>query len=77
MAWVRGPSSLHRLYVNFQYVLADGHGELHPPKDSNRNEIALTPAMEAEFRAAILSDAGRMGELGFQLAPEWWEQLGD
>ena len=77
VSWVRGPSGLHRLFINFDYVLADGHGELHPPKDENRNEIALTPALEAQIRAEIMTDVSRMTEMGYPLAPKWWEQLGD
>lgn len=65
-----------RLYANFQYTLADGAGELHPPKDPNRIEVVLSAAEEQTIRQQILADAGKIAQAGVRLAPGWWRQLG-
>lgn len=67
---------VERLYINFLYILADETGEIHPPKDANRVEMALLPADEAELRRRILLDVARMGEMGHPLSPGFWRQLG-
>ena len=59
------------------YALLDENGELHPPKDTDRNEIALTPQEVHEIRAQVVSDALALGEMGMPLSPGWWRQLGD
>ena len=68
-------SGLDRLYAMLQYVLVDETGELHPPKDENRNEIALSPDLEAEVREQLFADLNLMGEKNFPLSPELWRQL--
>ena len=68
---------VERLYVNLMYVLSDEDGELHPPKDPMRNEIALSPTEVSEIRAQVATDAARMGEMGLELSPGWWRQLGN
>ncbi|KAL1526228.1 hypothetical protein AB1Y20_014952 [Prymnesium parvum] len=64
-----------RLYINFQYVLADETGEIHPPKDGERIEIGLSPDLEAKIRAQLLLDLNEMGEQGLPLSPAFWRQL--
>jgi hypothetical protein len=58
------------------YALSDESGEVHPPKDSNRNEIALTPQEEHEIRAQVLIDAMAFSQRGIPLSPAWHRQLG-
>ena len=53
------------------YALSDESGEVHPPKDSNRNEIALTPQEEHEIRAQVLIDAMAFSQRGIPLSPAW------
>ena len=45
-------------------MLATETGELHPPKDPDRREIALTPALEAALRQTVLTDVRAMAEAG-------------
>ena len=45
ISWVAS-QGMERLYVNFQYVLADEDGEVHPPKDSDRRELELGEVTE-------------------------------
>ena len=66
---------VERLYVNLNYVLSDEDGELHPPKDSRRIEIALTPEEINEIRAQVALDAHMMGESELPLSAGWWRQL--
>jgi hypothetical protein len=68
-------SGLDRLYCMLQYVLADETGELHPPKDENRNEIALSPELETAVRVQLAADLHMMGEKGYPLSPALWRQL--
>ena len=51
-------------YINFLFALITEHGELHPPKDMNRNEIALYPQELHDIRAQALSDAMALSEAG-------------
>ena len=74
---VRLARGVERLYVNLMYVLSDEDGELHLPKDPMRNEIALSPTEVSEIRAQVATDAARMGEMGLELSPGWWRQLGN
>lgn len=64
------------LYINFLFALITEHGELHPPKDPNRNEIALTPQEQHEIRAQALSDAMALSAASAPLSPAWLRQLG-
>lgn len=59
------------------YSLLGESGDLHPPKDSNRNEIALTTQEEHDIRAQVLSDAMALAQRGAPLSPAWYRQLGD
>ena len=51
------------------YVLMQGTGDLHPPKDNKRREIALLPADEADVRQAALHDAGLLADQGVSFSP--------
>jgi len=64
-------------YVNFTYALVDETGEVHPPKDANRNEITLTPQEMHEIRAQVLSDAAAFSQNDIPLSAAWLRQLGD
>ena len=70
------PRGVDRIYINLQYILMDQSGELHPPKDNNRNEVAMEPSLEAEMRAKVLVDATALHEKGTPLAPAWLRQVG-
>ena len=64
------------IYYEFQYVLADGTGEVHPPKDGNRNEIEIEEPLYTEVRQQILQDVNLLFEQGAPLGPEFLRQLG-
>ena len=68
---------MSKLYINFTYALVDETGEVHPPKDENRNEIALTPQEVHEIRAQVLSDAAAFSQSDTPLSAAWLRQLGD
>ncbi len=59
------------------YALLAESGELYPPKDSRRVEIALTPQEQHEIRAQVLSDAMAFSLRGLPLSPAWHRQLGN
>jgi hypothetical protein len=65
-----------RLYINFQYVLFDEAGELHPPKNGDKCEIELDGALETALRQQVFSDLSKMYEKGLPLAPGFLRQLG-
>ena len=44
-------SGRDKLYVNIQYILADEAGELHPPKNGERREMAMSDEMTTAARA--------------------------
>ena len=73
---VKMARGVDRIYINMQWILMDQAGELHPPKDAKRNEMALAPELEAEMRAKVLADAAMLHEHGTQLSPAWLRQLG-
>ena len=60
----------------FQYVLANEDGTVHPPKDGNRNEMELTPELEAAVRQQILADLLTMADAAPPLGPGFLRQLG-
>jgi len=62
-----------KLKIDMMYVLADGTGEVHWPKDAERREIAVSATKEAEIRSQIATDVWRMGEEPklFMLSPEF------
>ena len=65
------------LTVDMQFALSTEHGEIHPPKDANRRELALDPATEATWRRMILSDIKAHAEKGRALAAGYWRQMGN
>ena len=65
------------LTVNFLYALIGEMGDLHPPKDTDRREIALPAAEVTDLRQQALRDATELGRAGAQLSPGWWRQLGE
>jgi hypothetical protein len=74
--WWRERQGIDHLYFEFQYVLADEDGELHAPKDGNRIEMALAPALETAIRERVLTDLLAMADAGAPLAPGFLRQLG-
>jgi hypothetical protein len=60
----------------FQYVLSDDMGELHPPKDGNRIEIALSEELSTALREQIFSDVQVMATKGFPLSAAYLRQVG-
>uniref|UniRef100_A0A7S0L963 Chromo domain-containing protein n=1 Tax=Coccolithus braarudii TaxID=221442 RepID=A0A7S0L963_9EUKA len=75
--WWMPPRGTGRVMINFAYVLVQGIGDLHPPKDPHRREMALSTELVATLRVAALHDAMTMKELGYSLSPAWLRQLGD
>lgn len=67
---------VERLYVNFMYVLADEMGEVHPPKDARRRELAFSSSTMEQIRQRILTDAAIMAERGVPLSAGWFTQMG-
>lgn len=65
-----------RMMLEFQYVLSDEMGELHPPKDENRNEIALSPGLTLDLRRQISADLVLMADGGVPLSAGYLRQLG-
>ena len=57
------------------YVLMDADGEMHPPKDEERREIALTPAEVAGLRQRVMIDARAMVARGMPLSTGFLRQL--
>ena len=62
-------NGVDHLDFELQYVLADEDGEMHMPKDGNKVEIALDPALEAEIREQIIQDLTEMADAGAPLSP--------
>ena len=76
ISWVQLTDGRNRLYVNMEYCLFDCDGEMHPPKDSERREIAMTQEQVQEMRIAVMADVLALSTAGQQLAPGFWRQLG-
>ena len=74
--WWRERQGVDCLYFEFQYVLADEAGELHAPKDENRNEIAFELGLETAIRQQILADVLAMADAGAPMSPGFLQQLG-
>ena len=64
-----------KLYLNFQWVLFDEFGELHPPKDNNRREVSIGPEKTFALREQIFKDIGVMADRMVPLSLGWWNQL--
>jgi len=65
-----------KLLVKFMFVLADEMGELHGPKSADRIEIALSNEVERALRKQIVTDVKEMARQSYQLAPGFWQQIG-
>lgn len=74
ITWYAG--SPDKTSINLCYALCDQHGELHPPKDQDRNEIWLEPQLEGAIREAALADVNLLYMAGTILAPGFLRQLG-
>ena len=72
VTWMRG-----NLFVNFMYVLVTEAGEVHPPKDSERREIALTTVLMSAVRQQVLQDVLSLSARHTPLAAGFWRQLGN
>ena len=73
---IKMPRGVDRVHVIMQYVLTDGTGELHLPKNEKRQEISIDPALTVSMRVKVLDNVREMYEAGFNLAPTWHSQLG-
>ena len=76
ISWVREGLGREKLYVNFMFVLSDEDGEVHPPKDSKRNEIAFSQRESSEIRREILQDVLQMSQAEKPLGAQYFRQLG-
>ena len=65
-----------RLHLNATYVLFNNSGDVHPPKDAHRNEMALSTELEGSLRQQVLQDVHTLSEQGVPLSAAWWRQLG-
>ena len=61
--------------MNFDYVLSDEAGEIHPPKAPDRREKAMSKAMVKEIREQIYSDLKVMAERDMPLSPMFFRQV--
>ena len=64
------------LYVNYLYVLATDQGVIHPPKDSQRREIALMPNLLTALRVRVMQDVLSLSQRYEPLTSAFWQQLG-
>lgn len=70
-------SMRNQLMIDFQYVLLDESGEMHPPKDFNRNEMNLSPLVVSAARSQIRADLLQMLERKLvRLSPTFLRHLG-
>ena len=75
ISWVQQARGVMRLYINLMYVLSDSAGEVHPPKDANRREVAIEATAMAALRAQVLTDVAQMAAWGFPLAEGYFAQI--
>ena len=74
--WKTMPRGGCLLKINFMYVLMDADGELHAPKNENRQELDLGDALPRALRQQVMVDVQRMIDRGVPLASGWYRQLG-
>ena len=67
---------VNRLYLNFDFVLSDETGELHPPKDPSCREKLLTNAEIKAIRQQIYKDLVLLSETSCPLSPAFLRQIG-
>ena len=73
-------AGVDKLKMELMYVLADGTGAIHWPKDAERRMIEVSAGKETDIRAQISSDIQQMSThpAKFPLSPEFWRnQLQD
>ena len=65
------------LKIEMMYVLADGYGMVHWPKDEARRMIGVSQSQESDIRAQLFADVRRMSANPdkFWLSPEWRNQV--
>ena len=76
LTWYDCPNA-DKLSVQVTYAIVDQHGELHPPKDFMRNEIALSPATQTAIREQALADIVSFYQMGEPLSAGFLHQLGE
>ena len=64
-----------RLYFRGTYVLWDDAAEIHPPKDAERREMALSPQLQDQLRVRVLQDVLQLSG-NCNLSANWWRQIG-
>ena len=69
-------AGVEKTYINFLYVLATDAGDLVPPKDATRREMALAPGLEQKMRQQVWAAVEALGNAFTSLSPAWWRQLG-
>ena len=74
ISWV-DVKGVDKLYINFQYVLWDEDGELHPPKEEKR-EVLLAPDLLTALRQQVMSDLLEFYQRGAPLAPGFLRNMG-
>jgi hypothetical protein len=74
ISWV-DVKGVDKLCINFQYVLWDEDGELHPPKEEKR-EVLLAPDLLTALRQQIMSDLLEFYRRGAPLAPGFLRNMG-
>ena len=74
ISWV-DVTGVDKLYINFQYVLWDGDGELHPPKEEKR-EVLLAPELLTALRQQVILDLLKFYQRGAPLAPGFLRKMG-
>ena len=75
ISWV-DVDGIDKLYVNFQYVLWDEHGELNPPKSPDRADIELEEELQTDLRQQVMLDLMQMYNQGVPLSPGFLRQMG-
>ena len=68
------PRGVDRLYVNSEYALADETGEIHPSKNSSRQEKVIED--EQGLRERLYLDLQKLFEQGVPLAPGFLRAIG-
>ena len=62
--------------MNFTYVLAEENGEVHPPKDNTRREIARSEEHMTALRQALMSSLILFYDKGHPLGVSFLRQMG-
>lgn len=65
------PHGAERLAFKATYVLWSNTADLNPPKDDDKREIGISPALEQELRQRVLQDVLQISEAGVPLSANW------